>query len=46
MQSPPYTCQVCGAESWVHPSEQYMPPDYCHPEDHGSAEEYDIGDEE
>lgn len=32
---PPYRCKFCGAPSWIEPSEQTMPPDYCHPEDHG-----------
>jgi hypothetical protein len=35
----PYRCQFCGAPSWVEPSEQTMPPDYCHESDHGSATE-------
>lgn len=35
----PYRCQFCGAPSWVHPADQTPPPDYCHPEDHGSDEE-------
>jgi hypothetical protein len=32
----PYNCQFCGAPSWLHPSDQTMPPDYCHESDHGS----------
>lgn len=35
----PYECKFCGAPSWRAPSEQEMPPDYCHPEDHGSPED-------
>jgi hypothetical protein len=31
----PFTCRFCGAPSWVDPSDQTMPPDYCHPSDHG-----------
>lgn len=41
----PYTCEYCGAPSGKHPSEQEMPPDYCHPEDHeGYDEEEDLSD--
>lgn len=35
----PYTCQYCGAPSYVDPSDQQCPPDYCHPADHGSPED-------
>lgn len=38
---PPYRCQFCGAPSWREPSEQTAPPDYCHPEDHGSPDDDD-----
>lgn len=31
---PKFTCKYCGHPSWVHPSEQLPPVDYCHPEDH------------
>lgn len=33
--APPFRCKVCSAPSWVNPSDQTPPPDYCHPEDHG-----------
>lgn len=36
--SPPHTCKFCGAPSWLDPSEQDPPPDYCHESDHGSPE--------
>lgn len=35
---PMYTCKFCGAPSERDPSEQEMPPDYCHPEDHKDFE--------
>ena len=35
---PMYTCKFCGAPSEREPSEQEMPPDYCHPEDHKDFE--------
>ena len=35
---PMYTCKFCGAPSAREPSEQEMPPDYCHPEDHKDFE--------
>lgn len=38
-QEPPYTCQYCGSPSWLHPSDQTPPPDYCHESDHGSADD-------
>jgi hypothetical protein len=34
-QTPPYKCLFCGAPSWVDPSDQTPPPDYCHEADHG-----------
>ena len=37
--TPPYTCQFCGMPSWYDESEQTMPPDYCHPSDHGEPED-------
>lgn len=37
-KQPPYSCVFCGAPSWVDPSDQSPPPDYCHPEDHGTPE--------
>ena len=36
---PPYHCRFCGAPSRREPSEQTPPPDYCHPEDHGSPDD-------
>jgi len=38
-KEPPYRCLFCGAPSWVDPSDQSPPPDYCHESDHGSADE-------
>lgn len=35
----PYLCRFCGAPSWIPPSEQTAPPDYCHPSDHGAPED-------
>lgn len=35
---PPYTCKYCGARSYIDPSDQERPPDYCHPVDHGTPE--------
>lgn len=35
----PFTCKYCGAPSFVDPSDQRQPPDYCHPEDHGSDDD-------
>lgn len=32
----PYTCKYCGLPSWIDPSEQCPPSDYCH--DHGEPE--------
>lgn len=31
----PHTCKFCGAPSWLEPSEQVAPPDYCQESDHG-----------
>lgn len=36
---PPHRCQFCGAPSWIEPCDQTPPPDYCHPEDHGSPDD-------
>lgn len=36
----PHTCRYCGAASWIDPSDQTPPADYCHPGDHGSREEH------
>ena len=33
----PFTCKYCGRPSWIDPSDQSPPPDYCH--DHGTAED-------
>lgn len=32
----PFTCNYCGQPSWIDPSDQSPPPDYCHEIDHGS----------
>lgn len=37
---PPYQCKFCGMPSWVDPSDQEAPPDYCHESDHGREERY------
>lgn len=36
--TPPYDCLFCGRPSWVDPSDQTPPPDYCHESDHGEPE--------
>ena len=36
---PPFHCIFCGMPSWVDPSDQSPPPDYCHESDHGSPDE-------
>ena len=33
--SKPFRCVFCGAPSWLDPSDQTPPPDYCHESDHG-----------
>lgn len=33
----PFTCKYCGMPSWIDPSDQAPPPDYCHEIDHGTA---------
>lgn len=38
---PPYRCVYCGAPSWLEPSEQSPPQDYCHESDHGEPDEAD-----
>lgn len=35
----PFTCKYCGSPSWIDPSDQSPPPDYCHEIDHGTAED-------
>lgn len=35
----PFKCKYCGAPSWIDPSDQIPPPDYCHDSDHGSDED-------
>ena len=35
---PLHKCKYCGAPSYVDPSDQCPPPDYCHESDHGEAE--------
>lgn len=39
MMEHPYRCVFCGAKSWLHPSDQEAPPDYCHESDHGEPPE-------
>lgn len=34
-KKPPYNCPYCGTPSWIDPSEQPTPVDYCHYGDHG-----------
>ena len=36
-QEAPFTCTWCGRPSWVDPSDQSPPSDYCHEIDHGMA---------
>lgn len=42
----PYTCKFCGTPSWRAPSEQELPPSYCHEEDHRNPSDCDVEDEE
>lgn len=35
----PFTCKYCGMPSWIDPSDQSPPPDYCHEIDYGTAED-------
>ncbi len=35
----PFTCKCCGMPSWIDPSDQSSPPDYCHEIDHGTSED-------
>lgn len=35
----PFRCRFCGADSWIDPSDQTPPPDYCHESDHGSDDD-------
>ena len=35
----PFTCKYCGRPSWIDPSDQSPPPDYCHEIDHGTEED-------
>lgn len=35
MTDAPFVCIFCGGPSWIDPSDQYPPPDYCTYEDHG-----------
>lgn len=35
----PFTCKYCGTPSWIDPSDQYPPSDYCHEIDHGTEED-------
>ena len=43
---PPYKCVYCGAASWVDPSDQSPPPDYCHESDHGEPYDFDDDDDD
>lgn len=38
MQEAPFKCTYCGQPSWIDPSDQSPPTDYCHGIDHGTAE--------
>ena len=38
---PPFICKFCGAPSWIDPSDQWAPPDYCHEADHGCQADYE-----
>lgn len=40
----PFTCKYCGADSWIDPSDQEPPPDYCHGIDHGTEEDRALHD--
>lgn len=46
MNPAPFKCKFCGGDSWIDPSDQCMPPDYCHESDHGTEDDrvgyYDI----
>ena len=35
----PFKCKYCGADSWIDPSDQTPPFDYCHEIDHGTEED-------
>lgn len=35
----PFACKFCGSPSWINPSDQSPPPDYCHEIDHGTEED-------
>jgi hypothetical protein len=38
----PFSCKYCGRPSWVDPSDQSPPPDYCHESDHGTVEDRSV----
>lgn len=40
----PFTCKYCGLQSWIDPSDQSHPPDYCHEIDHGTKEDRAVFD--
>ena len=40
----PYECKFCGSPSWVEPSDQPAPPDYCREGDHGAPEAKALAD--
>lgn len=37
-QQAPYRCKFCGQPSWIDPSDQSPPPDYCQEVDHGKSD--------
>ncbi len=39
IQPPQHDCKYCGAPSWIDPSDQTPPQDYCQEIDHGSADD-------
>lgn len=39
MDQAPFMCKYCGAPSWIEPSDQSRPPDYCHESDHGTDDD-------
>jgi hypothetical protein len=34
---PAFICKYCGADSFIDPTDQTPPPDYCHESDHGNG---------
>jgi len=39
IQSPYHKCKYCGADSWIDPTDQCPPSDYCHESDHGEPDD-------